>query len=618
MDLRVETASLRKQSLRDAPADVTVVTAAEIRRFGYRTLSEVLQNVRGFYITHDGGFQYAGVRGFSLPGDYNTRFLVMINGHQMTDNIYGAMYMFGQDFGLDMDLVEQVEIVRGPSSALYGSNGVFATINIITRAVGTPAIGHKSIGRMSVERGSFDESKALVSTAFSLGRNTRAMVSGSAFHTGGRTTGEIAGIGKEHGYHSFATVSRKGITLTAMFNERRIAVPTGYYGTDLGDTGTTSREGRNFVELVWNRTLASNAAITWRTYYDQYRYDGIYNYLRHAAVRNLDGAAGDWAGTKFVYQQEQTKVGRITLGSEFSADLRNRQYGIDVTSDPADPSISHQHEYLSIRQPDARFALFVQNEWQASPAWTVYIGGRLDVARNNTVLVSPRVAAVHRHETTTYKITYGRAFRNPSTFERYWLPNPDLRAERIHSWEVSREQQISQNISILASTFHYRLGGLIQGVAISDNALQYRNRSQVTSTGVEFELNSQISQRLNTTLSFTGHRIRGVGGQTLENSPERIAQFRASAPFAQKRFSVGGAARYLSSRRTATNEQANSTAVVDLTAIARVGPPQMELQFGVTNLLGTRYFDPLSPEHSLPFFGRAGRAFYVKLTRHGD
>src|ERR1043165_1212367 len=74
----IETASLYAQTLKDAPANVTVITDKDIRRQGYRTLAEALNNVRGFYFTSEGYLQYAGIRGFGLPGDFNTRILVMV------------------------------------------------------------------------------------------------------------------------------------------------------------------------------------------------------------------------------------------------------------------------------------------------------------------------------------------------------------------------------------------------------------------------------------------------------------------------------------------------------------------------------------------------------------
>jgi iron complex outermembrane receptor protein len=87
------TASKRSQSASDTPASVTVVTAAEIRTFGYRGLADVLQGVRGFWVNTDRNYSYLGVRGLARPGDYNARILLLINGHRLNDNIYDGNEM---------------------------------------------------------------------------------------------------------------------------------------------------------------------------------------------------------------------------------------------------------------------------------------------------------------------------------------------------------------------------------------------------------------------------------------------------------------------------------------------------------------------------------------------
>src|SRR5690242_2351156 len=105
LQIKVVGAALHPQSLQEAPASVTVLTAADLYKYGYRTLQEALASVRGFYGTNDRTYRTIGVRGFGLPGDYASRILVMVNGHNMADNVFDSMLWFGVDFPIDMELI---------------------------------------------------------------------------------------------------------------------------------------------------------------------------------------------------------------------------------------------------------------------------------------------------------------------------------------------------------------------------------------------------------------------------------------------------------------------------------------------------------------------------------
>ena len=365
MRVEVQTATLRKQTLRDAPASVTVVTAQDIRRNGYRTLSEVLANVRSFYVNSDSAFHFAGVRGFSLLGDYNTRTLVMINGHHLTDSVYGAMYYFGDDFPLDMDLVEQIEIVRGPSSALYGSNGLFATINVITKSASTAPRMH-----VSAQAGSFGSEKVTASSAFALGRDAKLLLSASGTRASGRSVvfpelvdsafpNRIADVERERGYHLFANLSWKNWTVMTAAGQFEAVAPIGWYGATPGSTVTQDLEARNFVDASWDREFGARSAVQWRTWYDQFRYDGAYDYLATDDYVNFDGALGDQVGSRFIYSHDTDRFGHWTAGAETSLDVRNTQYDYNVSSAETG---SMREDIFRISELRRGVGVFVQDE----------------------------------------------------------------------------------------------------------------------------------------------------------------------------------------------------------------------------------------------------------------
>ena len=128
MEINIPTvygASKHDQKITDAPSSVTIVTREEIQAYGHRTLADILRSVRDFYVSDDRNYGYIGVRGINRPGDFGGRILLLVDGLRLNDPIYDSTAVL-TDFPIDVDLIERVEVIRGPGSALYGNNAFVA------------------------------------------------------------------------------------------------------------------------------------------------------------------------------------------------------------------------------------------------------------------------------------------------------------------------------------------------------------------------------------------------------------------------------------------------------------------------------------------------------------
>jgi outer membrane receptor protein involved in Fe transport len=617
----VEAATLHAQTLQEAPASITIISAEDIRTYGFRTLGEVLAAVRGFYVTYDRSYHYAGLRGFSLPGDYNTRFLVMLNGHYLTENIYSSNNFFGQDFDLDMDLVKRIEIVRGPSSALYGSNGIFATINIVTKS----PVEMKRL-RASTETGSFGESKGLLSSSLPLGHGANLLVSASVFNNSGQSLyfpefdrpetnfGRAVGVDGERGYHTFANLIWRNWSFTGYLGAREKLVPTGAYATIFNDAGNKFSDTRGLFEAAYSRDLSSTRKVRWRIYYDQYTYRGRYDYAGGDAVQDWrDLGAGNWVGTEAAYDFTVPHVGVLTVGGELNADIRALQQYYEASPD--------RIMYLNADRPDVSYGLFAQQQWRLSPAWNAYVGVRFDDSKNHAHFVSPRVALVYQASAnSTYKFLVGRAFRNPNAYELFYgdgvsqVANTRLRPEQADTFEVSAERRFTKRLSGLVTGYHYQLRGLIEGVTLDSGLLQYQNVARGRASGVEMEVSGKPVGEFTVAASMALERARdALSHAFLQNSPGAVAKVRGSLPLLKKKLQAATAIEYLSPRRTVSYAEVPPYTLVDLTLTTNRIHPDFDVQFGVRNLFNRVYYDPAGLGLVQDRIRQDGRSVFLKL-----
>ncbi|HLV65170.1 MAG TPA: TonB-dependent receptor plug domain-containing protein, partial [Polyangiaceae bacterium] len=121
LNVEVSTASKTAESLDEAAAVITVVTRADIERWGYQSVAEVLQHTLGFYLIDDHILPNAGVRGMTGGlGAESGVIKVMIDGRSVAYRRTSGNWL-GVEL-VPLESVAQIEIIRGPASALYGAD----------------------------------------------------------------------------------------------------------------------------------------------------------------------------------------------------------------------------------------------------------------------------------------------------------------------------------------------------------------------------------------------------------------------------------------------------------------------------------------------------------------
>lgn len=622
----VTSASKYQQDITDAPASVTIITSDDILKGGYRNLAEALNSVRGFYTLYNRSYHFVGMRGFSPLGDYNTRILLLVDGYRLNDAVYETAPM-GSDFPVDLDLIDRIEVIRGPGSSLYGTNAFLAVINVITKE-GKQLKG----GELSSSGGSYNAWTGRATGGGKTANGVDLMLSGSYRNSAGKqrlwfpeyaaSNGGIAErMDGEQSWDLLAKGSWRDVSFLFLHQTRDKDVPTAPYGTIFNDPGQYTADRHTLAGILYNRH-GGFADLNLRLSYNRYEYDGDYP-QDYSGVRtmNRDTVVGEWLDSD-LFASKNIGAHLLTVGMEHRWQFTQQQRNFDVASTP---SVYLDDNHRSLVQ-----GYYLQDEYHILPNLILNAGVRADIYDSFGTTANPRAALVWKpYDNTVLRLGYGEAFRAPNAYELYYgdgstaKANPNLKPEKLRSVELSWDQFIGNNIQTTVTGFYTRISDLLdQTTDPSDGMMLFMNKSKVESKGAELQVEGKWENGVSGRLSYSYQDARNLDtNQTLENAPRTVAKAALTVPllFLKQHFATIETC-YGSSRLNAARETVAGAAIVNLTLLSRDLVKGLDLSASLYNLFDTRYSMPAGPEQinslgeSLQGIRQDGITFRIKAT----
>ena len=620
MNVRVERVfgvSRRVQPITEAPSSVTIVTAEDISRHGYRTLADILRGVRGLFVTDDRNYSYVGARGFSRPGDYNSRILLVVDGHRINDAVFDQAPA-GRELGLDPATFQRVEVIRGPASALYGTSAFFAVVNITTK------------------RGQDVNGVAVRAGVGNLGRTKVGGIAGRRFRNG-LDLSFAAGVETVDGYDelyypefddpstnngiashidndSLRTVSGRAsyrdFTITGAYGRREKTVPTASFSTAFNDDRFVTNDSRGFIDAALDRSWRGTEYAV-RAYADTYRYDGTYPYESSIEgtpnVLSTDYGYGTWWGAEGRATRRLPGRQTLTGGLEFR-DYAQQAQGEAFEEDPT----GNWDSDVTTRV----FAAYGQDEVRLREKWLVSVGGRYD-SYSGFDRFSPRASVVFMASPTrAIKYLFGSAFRAPNAYEFDYLTqgvrNTDLDAETITTHEFVWEEYTGGWLRTTVSAYRSSVARLLELTVNDFDELSFANQGRVLARGLEFEAEVR-SEGVQFVGSYALQRARDRDTeQELTNSPRHLGKLRLSFEGFVEGSTFAAELQTVSQRLDGARTFVEGHSVANVNYVHPINE-RLAVTATIRNLFGSGYADPASAEHRQLVIRQDGRTGYIGL-----
>ncbi len=511
LNIQITTATRTPEDVAAAPARVQVVTGAQIKRRGYRSLADLLKDLPEFKLDVAGDQDYPYE--FVVQGSRgSSRVVLLLDGIRISSPTNEPLPILAN---YPVHSARQIEIVYGPASALYGADAFSAVINIISRQVAdapglsaSASIGQYGLYNQSASYGArlgstatlmlsgqflYDKQPDLSTFYPSDFQGLTAQRSGT-FNTIFGPMPSTRPVSPDYDIplsaHSFQATLRGGGWQVMLFdNHSRVSSTPAYtpdngvYNPDAFSRNELLVAAASYTRPFGRVTSTSTLTLSQHELDPQSGYWNVYSNMK----KSYKYASGSMAK---VEEQLSWKLSPAVLattggtvehffsipqGADLNAPIRSRNEPGTIL----DTNIPDQFVKLHYDNAGA----FGQMQYSVHPMLTLTAGARSDYNSRFGGTFNPRAGVVLQPgEQTTVKLLYGSAYLAPSPYQTYshygafystdggetyessfWhVPNPDLKPQRKKAIEANLLQALGSSLQLSASMFHSRFTDLIK------------------------------------------------------------------------------------------------------------------------------------------------------------